>query len=166
MTAWLGGLNKWVTKCLEFAVGMLFLAILGMVVALVILRYVFGSTVMGGDELIEYLFIYTSTLGAALVLGRREHVSIPVFWKRMKPWIGKVFDVVNHLLIILLNVYMIMLSRTWIGGVGSHLSYMLHVPMWVFQVSLPIGCGFTILYCLLNMVGRLPADRSLAGGAP
>jgi TRAP-type C4-dicarboxylate transport system permease small subunit len=164
MLLWVQRINRAVTAVLEPTVILLFFVLFVLVAVLVILRYVFGSTIAGGDEMIEYLFIYTSTVGAALVLARREHVSIPVFWGRMKASVRRTFDTVNHLLIILLNAYMLLLSREWIAGVGAHRSYMLHLPMWVVQISIPIGCGLTILYCLVNIVGGVPADRD--GGTP
>ncbi len=163
MIAWLNRINTAATKVLEALIALVFLAMFVLIAVLVIQRYLFSSGLFGGDELLEYLFIYTSTIGAAVVLARREHVGIPVFWQRMKPWARKAFDTTNHLVIMVLNVYMLILSQKWIAGVGGSLSTMLRIPMWVVEIALPIGCGLTVLYGLLNILGSAPR-RDADGG--
>jgi len=164
--AWLNRVNTVVTKVLEVAAALVFLAMFVLVAVLVIQRYVFATGLFGGDELLEYLFIYTSTIGAAVVLARREHVSIPVFWGRMRPWVRKAFDTLNHLVIMVLNGYMLVLSHKWIAGVGGSPSTMLRIPMWIVEIALPIGCGLTLVYGLLNILGSSPrkdeAERGCA----
>lgn len=164
MAVWINRLSKALTVVIDSAVTLAFLTLLVLVIVLVILRYGFSASIVGGDELIEFLFIFTSAVGAAAVLGRRQHVSIPTFWRRMAPPIRKAFDTVNHLLIMVLNGYMIALSRTWIAGVGHNRSYMLHIPMWVVQISIPIGCGLAMVYCLFNILGSFTEGARGKGG--
>ncbi len=164
MALWINRLSKVLTVVIDTAVTVAFLTLLVLVIVLVILRYGFSTTVIGGDELIEFLFIFTSAVGAAVVLGRRQHVSIPTFWQRMAPPIRKTFDTVNHILIMVLNGYMIALSRTWIAGVGHNRSYMLHIPMRIVQISIPIGCGLAMAYCLFNILGLFTEGKRSRGG--
>ncbi len=165
MTAWLNRINTVTVRVLEIVMALIFSAMFVIVAVLVIQRYLFASGLVGGDELLEYLFIYTSTIGAAVVLARREHVGIPVFWQRMKPWARKAFDTANHLVIIFLNVYMLILSQKWIAVVGGSASTMLGIPMWVAEIALPIGCGLTVLYGLLNIFGSSPRRDEVGGCA-
>ena len=62
---------KVATDTLEWLVTLCFFVILAVTIILVILRYGFNEAIIGGNELVEYLFIYTTAIGAAAALGRR-----------------------------------------------------------------------------------------------
>jgi len=64
------------TKMLEGLLAICFLAIVTIVITLVVLRYAFNSSITGANEVITILFVYTTSLGAAVAVGRREHISI------------------------------------------------------------------------------------------
>ena len=46
-------------------VTLMFFGILSLTILLVVMRYGFNSSIMGANEAMEYLFIYTTALGAA-----------------------------------------------------------------------------------------------------
>ena len=64
-------------RLLEDLLGYVFLVITLAVVVLVVLRYFFLTTIVGGQEFTLFCFIYTSAIGAAVLLYKGEHIAIP-----------------------------------------------------------------------------------------
>ena len=143
---------KIATDTLEWLVTLCFFVILMLTIILVILRYGFNEAIIGGNELVEYLFIYTTAIGAAAALGRREHIKITWFIDKLSPVFRKVVDTVGFLLIALINAVMIYYSIPWIRTVGGFESPVLRLPNRLIQIIIPIGCGLVILYCLYHIL--------------
>ena len=117
----------------------------------VILRYVFNSAIIGGNEAMEALFIYTTAIGSAVAVRRRQHISITIAAQYLPLILKRLADVAVHLLIGFLNGAMIYYSTVWISKVGGNESPVLRIPEWIFQISIPIGCSLVIFYCLINI---------------
>ncbi len=64
--SWLIKLERSITRLLEGIVVLCFLGIFTLIITLVILRYGFNTTIIGANELVVILFIYSSALGAAV----------------------------------------------------------------------------------------------------
>lgn len=129
-----------------------FFIILMLTILLVILRYGFNTAIIGGNEAMEYLFIYTTAIGAAVALGKREHIKITYFVDKLPLAVKGVANVLDLILIGFINGVMIWYSFPWIKSVGSFESPVLRIPNRIVQASVPIGCGLVILCCLCLMV--------------
>ena len=129
-----------------------FSIILMLTILLVILRYGFNTAIIGGNEAVEYLFIYTTAIGAAVALGKREHIKITYFVDKLPLALKGVVNVLDLILIGFINGVMIWYSIPWIKSVGSFESPVLRIPNRIVQASVPIGCGLVILCCLCLMV--------------
>jgi TRAP-type C4-dicarboxylate transport system permease small subunit len=143
---------KIATDTLEWLVTLFFFVILTLTIVLVILRYGFNEAIIGGNELVEYLFIYTTAVGAAAALGRRQHIKITWFIDKLSPVFRKVVDALGFLLIALINAVMIYYSIPWIRTVGGFESPVLRLPNRLIQSIIPIGCGLVIFYCLYHIL--------------
>jgi TRAP-type C4-dicarboxylate transport system permease small subunit len=130
----------------------LFSIILILTILLVILRYGFNTAIIGGNEAVEYLFIYTTAIGAAVALGKREHIKITYFVDKLPLAVKGVVNVLDLILIGFINAVMIWYSIPWIKSVGSFESPVLRIPNRIVQASVPIGCGLVILCCLCLLV--------------
>ncbi|MCB2216902.1 TRAP transporter small permease [Desulfofustis glycolicus] len=142
----------WLTVGLDVMIASFFAIIVLITILQVILRYAFNASVLGGGETMEALFIYTTAIGAAAAVRRRQHINISFVVDLLPVTARRVVDGIVHLLIAFLNGVMIYYSIRWIGSVGSNESPVLRLPEWMFQLSIPIGCGLVILYCLVNTV--------------
>ena len=150
---------------LDGVITLLFGVILMLTIVQVFLRYGLNSSLLGANETMEVLFIYTTALGAAAALRRRQHININYVETHLPTPVRKVVDVLAHLLVAFLNGVMIYYSINWIGMVGSNESPVMRIPEWTFQVSIPIGCGLVIFYCLVNIAltisGEWPGPEDL-----
>jgi len=155
--------EKHIDRILETIVTLMFFSILVLTILLVIMRYGFNSSITGGNEAMEYLFIYTTALGAAVSVGRGTHIRISLLVDKLKGAPKRCVDTLNYLLIAFINAVMIIYSVPWIRSAGYFESPVLRIPNWMVQASVPLGCGLVIVYCLnhvmLTWIGP-PAKRT------
>lgn len=149
------------TLILDTVIASFFAVILLITILQVILRYLFNESMIGGNELMEGLFIYTTAIGAAVAVRRRRHINISYFVQLLPEFLQRIDDMLVHALIACLNGVMIFYSIRWISKVGSNESPVMRVPEWIFQISIPIGCTLVIIYCLVMIL--LAFEEELPG---
>jgi len=133
---------------LELVLGYVFLVITLAVVVLVVLRYFFHTTIVGGQEFTIFCFIFTSAVGAAVLLYRGEHIAVPLLVDRLPPAARRWMRRINYLEVAVLNGLVVILSIPWIRSVGHFPSPVLRIPQGIVFLSVPVGCGLVTLYAL------------------
>ncbi len=149
----LTALERALTRGLEAIVTIFFLILAVLVVALVVLRYAFNTTIIGGNEVTAYLFIYTTALGAAVSVSSGQHIRIGVFVARLAPAARRLVEAAAVALVLALHASLLWLSSEWIGSVGGFEFPVVHIPQGIVQAAIPFGCGFVILFCLIRLIG-------------
>jgi TRAP-type C4-dicarboxylate transport system permease small subunit len=153
-------------RLLEDVLGYVFLVITLATIILVVLRYFFQTTIVGGQEFAVYCFIYTTALGAAVLLYRGEHIAVEVFQDLLPPVFRRGLQRINLLLVALLNGALVVLSVPWIRSIGDFPSPVLRIPQGIVLVGLPLGCGLAMLCALwLAFAARRSDDSAEAGSA-
>jgi TRAP-type C4-dicarboxylate transport system permease small subunit len=144
--------EKFVSRVLEAVVTLCFFIILLLTIILVTLRYGFNTTIIGGNEAMEYLFIYTTALGAAVSIGKRQHIKITFLIDKLPVVFRKIIDIAGLLAVGFINWVMVWFSLPWIKSVGNHESPVLRIPNWTIQVIIPISCSLAVLYCMYQIL--------------
>ncbi len=152
--------EKALTRALETLLAILLGLIVTIVVTLVILRYVFNSSITGANELVTILFVYTTAIGAAVAVGKQEHIAISFVVDSLPRRVQRTSVVIEHLLVASLNGVMLFYSVGWIRLTGEFLMPSTGLPRAAVQLSVPLGCGMAIVYCLFRLLG--PAKESLS----
>ena len=152
-------LEQQLTRSLEIVLALLLFAIAAIVVTLVVLRYVFNSSITGANEWVTILFVYTTSIGAAVAIGRREHIAIGFAVEALPPAAQRLAELVEIMLVAVLNSVILYGSISWIRITGDYLMPSTRLPRLVVQVSVPIGCGLAILYCLVRLFRLTAAMR-------
>ena len=147
------GIDK-LTRTLEGLISLCLLVMLGLIVVLVLLRYVFNRGLVGANEFVTILFVYTTAIGAALGIGRRDHIQIRFLLDRLQPRGKSALDLFGLVLIALLNAVMLWYSTTWIAVTGGYVMPSTQLARACVQVSVPVGCGLAILYCVVRIIGE------------
>ena len=156
-------LDRAIINTAEFAIVAALIVIFALVNLLVVLRYVFGSTIVGGNEFIVVLFIYTTAIGAAVAVSRKEHIAINFLVDRLPVGSRKILEIIGFALIALINAVMVWYSLTiWIPLTGRFILPALQLPQGYAQAAVPIGCGLVALSSLLHMA-LLLAGKEGAG---
>lgn len=133
----------------------IFVVIVVLTITMTLLRYLFGTSLIGGSELLRYLFIYASCLGAGVLLGRDEHIGINVVLNLMPKIIKEFILMLNNLIIAISHCYLLYLSIFWIEKLGMNLSYFFRIPMKYIQIGLPISFILVIFFALNNIINIL-----------
>ena len=142
--------EKFLTSILEGLLAVCFLTILVLVVLQVFLRYVLNTSIVGANEIIIILFVYTTSIGGALAAGRGEHISLTFATEALPEKAQKVLARVCLLLVAFINGAMLWYSLHWIGITGDYLMPSTGLSRWVAQISVPIGCSLATAYCFLK----------------
>ena len=140
------------TFFLERLLIMLLFAMFGMIVILVILRYLFGTTIIGGNEATVIAFVYTSAIGAAISISRDDHISIRYFTGKLSPGAQQTLSQVQLILVAILNLLIVVYAVLWIQRTGGFLMPALGLPQRVAQISVPLGAILSVLYCLARLI--------------
>jgi TRAP-type C4-dicarboxylate transport system permease small subunit len=141
-----------VTRVIETVLIVLLFGMFAMVTVLVVLRYLFSTTIIGGNEGTVVAFIFTTALGASIAIARDEHIAIDYFTDKMSPQARHVLTQVRLFLLVVINAVITVYAVFWIQRTGGFLMPTLGLPQLVAQVSVPIGCGLSAVYCAARLL--------------
>jgi len=162
---WLDAFERLLGRALEVVVTLAFACILCLTVTLVVLRYGFNSSIIWGSEAMNYLFIYSTALGAAAAVGKGSHIRISCIKDMTSGALRKAMDLAGCLLVGIVNGVMGWFSLPWLISAGSFESPVIRMPMWAVQISIPLGCGLASLFCLMHIIRILAGVDPEQGGA-
>ena len=120
----------------------------------VIARYIFNSPSTWSEELVGYIFGWSTLFGATIVSGERGHMNIPILVDRMNPPLRKAFHILWEVVAFVFSAAIlvfggIQVSNLAMGQQTSSLGVAVGVFYWVMPV-----CGVIILvYSVLNIIG-------------
>lgn len=129
--------------------------VFAVITALVMLRYFFGSGVVGANEGATIVFVYASSIGAALAAGRQEHIRVGYLVERLGERGRRTVHAVSLALVGVLNVVLLERGIEWIRITGGYLMPATQLPRMVAQISVPLGCGIAALYCFARLAALL-----------
>lgn len=143
------------TFALEAVLAAGMLGVLSTILVLVTMRYVFQSGLVGANELATVAFVYLSSIGAAVAVGRNEHIRVDLLASQLNARGRKALTVFTLSLVGLLNFVVVAYSVTWIATTGHTPMPASQVPRFVAQVSVPLGCGLAAFYCFARIAATL-----------
>ena len=117
----------------------------------VILRYLFNTSIYGAQEIVEYMFIYLSALGAPLLIQTDEHIKVDFFTNSPKGFY-KVLKAIQHVIVIALQVFLLSQSMNWIRQVGGFLTPLLHIEQRWVQYAIPACMILSILFSIGQLI--------------
>jgi len=154
-------LESLLVRTLEIVFCICFLIMFALVVTQVALRYGFNESIGGANELATILFGYTSALGIAVGIARREHMAISWFTERLPRSARKAVDAIGLILLAAINVVIFWYSLKWIAVTGFRMISVLQVPRWTAQIAIPIGTGASAVFCFIKLSLGLRGDEEL-----
>ncbi len=140
------------TAALEAALAAGLLGVFLTIVVLVTMRYIFQSGLVGANEVATVAFVYLSSVGTAVAIGRQEHIRVDLLSRKLDARGKKALEITSLALVGLLNVVVLAYSLTWIATTGHTPMPASQIPRFVAQASIPLGCGLAALYCGTRMI--------------
>jgi len=140
---------------LEHVTGCVFIVLTALSLAQVFFRYILHSPLIWSEELVRFLCVWLTFLGASALTGRGKHLRLGVsltnylpFKLRASSWI--ILDLFVLTFIVLL---------IWQGARFTHLSRILRspalrVPMWWVWLAVPANGVFMLIFVGTRLANR------------
>ena len=154
-------LDKWLSRALEYLLILLFFGFFSMVCILVVLRYGFGGSIVGGNEGVTIAFVFTVSIGSALAITKREHIAITYYIDKLPLKLKKIVYIIDLLLIALINAVLIWYSVGWIKASGGAPWMPFRFPQGFFQMAIPIGGALAIFFCFVKIAFTITNRESV-----
>ena len=120
----------------------------------VITRYIFNAPSTWSEELVGYLFGWSTMFGATIVSGERGHMRIPIIIDRFSPTLRKAFHIFGEVIAFLFSATILVFGGYQVSNLAmGQQTSSLGVAVGVFYWVMPI-CGVVILlYSVMNIIG-------------
>lgn len=139
-----------------------------LMLAEVIMRRVFGNSIIWSEELVRYLFIWFIFVGSAACIPLHQHVTVDLLVQLLPVKVSHWMECFTTILWTALSGYVTYLTAqyTWSLFKLGNLSTALHVPMWIVNMALPVGFGLMTVRLMILLCREYVFPRCLAGGVP
>ena len=115
-------------------------------------RYVLNNSLVWSDEVVRYLFVWFSLLGAAITLRDREHIRVEYFVELLPPGARRLVELVMLLGVLLFYLAMAVLGFIWVYQTNGTFTSALKWPLnWFFYAALPVSAVLGVWYGLRRL---------------
>ena len=143
-----------VDKCLsmiENAVIILGLSAMFLILlAQVIMRYVFSRPLTWIEEAARFIFVYVSFIGISYAYRQKGHIRMEVVVNLFPQAVRRGLEVLINLGTIALFCYMIPFSFRFIGIQAGVKATATHIPMSIVYTALPLGMALSCVRLLIS----------------
>lgn len=143
-----------VDKCLsmiENAVIILGLSAMFLILlAQVIMRYVFSRPLTWSEEAARFIFVYVSFIGISYAYRQKGHIRMEVVVNLFPQAVRRGLEVLINLGTIALFCYMIPFSFRFIGIQAGVKATDTHIPMSIVYTALPLGMALSCVRLLIS----------------
>ena len=143
-----------VDKCLsmiENAVIILGLSAMFLILlAQVIMRYVFSRPLTWSEEAARFIFVYVSFIGISYAYRQKGHIRMEVVVNLFPQAVRRGLEVLINLGTIALFCYMIHFSFRFIGIQAGVKATATHIPMSIVYTALPLGMALSCVRLLIS----------------
>lgn len=158
----MNAIRNLLNKALNFLAGLSLTAMVVLTTYQVITRYVFDAPSTWSEELVGYLFAWSTMFGAAIVSGERGHMNIPILVDRFAPPVRKAFHIFSEVIALLFSASILVLGGFQVSSLAmGQQTSSLGVAVGVFYWVMPV-CGILmVVYSALNIIGIAKGDIAL-----
>ena len=142
------------------------LAILGIVIYAVVMRYLFAAPQVWTDEMASFLMVLMVMLGVAETLRRGEHIGVDLLTGRLGPRGRRLVEIWSMAAVLVVSgvLFASALGMTRFSRlVGIVSEGHMEVPMWIPQSSILIGMALLIIAAANRLLRLLTAPDDPAG---
>lgn len=144
MSAVLGGIEK----LLRFVVGALILAIVVLVAAQVVFRYVLATPIVWSEEFTTLCYQWVSYLGAALAVRYRGHFGVDFVSRMLSAAWHKPLEWLGHAVVWIIGVFMIVYGMRIVESSAAQMYPTLGFSVGTGYLVLPIA---GVLFLLMDV---------------
>ncbi len=128
----------------------------------VITRYIFNAPSTWSEELVGYLFAWSTMFGAAAVTGERGHMNIPILVERFNEAGRKALNIFAEVIALAFSLVILVYGGTTVSSLAmGQQTSSLGVAVGLFYWVMP-ACGvIMVIYSILNIIGIAKGEISL-----
>ena len=158
----MNALRNLLNKALNLLAGLSLTAMVVLTTYQVITRYVFNAPSTWSEELVGYLFAWSTMFGAAIVSGERGHMNIPILVDQFNPAMRKALHIFAEVIALLFSASILVLGGFQVSSLAmGQMTSSLGVAVGTFYWVMPI-CGILmVVYSALNIIGIANGDICL-----
>ncbi|MCD8349491.1 MAG: TRAP transporter small permease [Planctomycetaceae bacterium] len=130
------------------------IVIVVLITASIIMRYLFNSPLAWTEELITFVFIWLSFLGAGVVAGKRHHVAVDFITDKFT---GKQWYYIRLATILLIMALLVVMCVSTVMLLPSlrHVSVTLRIPRYFYNIPILIASFYMLLVYLEDLLTLL-----------
>lgn len=134
----------------------------------VVLRYIFGQSLIFTEELSRYLMVWIIFLGSAIAIRDGSHIKITALVKYFSPKIQQVLSIIAYTLT---TVFLVIISIEGIKILPQQLYQMcitMDISLFYFYLAIPTGSVLMIIFLIPHFIeifyGNVPENNSKKEG--
>lgn len=135
-------------------------AMVSIVIAGVVFRYVLQSPLVYSFDLSTLLFAWMIFLGLVVADQHRAHLGVDVFVSGLSPRWQLVFETISDLVVLAIALMLCWLGLELTLRTGLQITSMRISLKWLYA-SLPVGMGLFSLWMVVKLTARLAFGRDL-----
>ena len=145
------------TRGMELALALAFIAAVGINFVNVVGRYGFGWTINWGDEVQIYIMIWMAFLGAVVASWRHMHLRMDILFKRFARPVQYLVRLLELATLVVLGALMLFVSGlyAWQMFYLERVSDVAQIPMWIPNSGVAIGFGLIAVIAVVRVVRQL-----------
>jgi C4-dicarboxylate transporter DctQ subunit len=130
----------------------------------VVLRNVFGTSILWIDPLVRQTLLWAGFIGAALATHEDRHISIDAFTKFLSPETKSIVKIVTSLAAAIGAFFLAQAAWGFLREeIASGDKMFFGIPTWVGLLILPVGYGLIMLHFLITAAEHAVARFGHAG---
>jgi len=131
-------------KIVKTAVSVLFLAMVSVVFAGVIARYVLNNSIIWAEEFSRYTCNWVIMLACAQAVGSNSHLAVDLIYRVIPNKFVKAYQAIVDICILAFFLFMVFQSFKLVTSVGSQISAAMRISMRYVYFGMPVG--FTLMF--------------------
>jgi TRAP-type C4-dicarboxylate transport system permease small subunit len=137
----------------DYAIGLLFGAVIVVITAQVFWRYALTNPLLWTEELARILFVWMTFLGAALLLRDAAHIRVTLLIDQLSARCRRRIELLQLALTLAFLVYLVYIGFRWVAANSNARTPALELPMnYAVYASLPVCMLLGIYYAWRRMV--------------
>ena len=151
-----------INRLFELIVIGAYVALVADITAAVFFRYVLNDSLVWGEELARYLFVWLVFLGAGLGVGKNVHVGIDSFVRMLSPGPQKLMQLGVEVAVTVFLVAFIVVGVNLATASAHMQTLLLNVSIAYVYLAAPVGGALMLINLLANAWRHL--DELTGGG--
>ena len=156
MTRRLRALNRGLVAVETCAVGVLVIAVCGVVLLQVLMRYLFAYPNPWSEEVSRFCFIWLSLLGASLAVERRAHFGFDQVTMRLRPRARRIVERCAGAVVLIFALVLLVTGIALMDLTAGERSAALDLPIALVYAAAPVSGALMVIHMLAGRSGGEP----------